>query len=197
MPRRASLTATMVVTPMKRLASAWPCEFMPAKPSTRPGIRNLPEQSMTREFFGIEIAAREPTSVIRPSRTTTTASSMSFAERPQLVTSTTVPPASTSGGGDWGLDGACGQAETTARTDPIAHSERRRKHFIGKTVFREFSHSRTEAWERCGTWTENLKPLSCPSQHRNGDPDLPIQSQIPHCIRADSRTRQRVAPRSC
>src|ERR1039458_8895291 len=52
---------------------------MPAKPSMRPGIRNLPVQSMTRAPFGMETAMREPTSVMRPSRTMMMASGRALA----------------------------------------------------------------------------------------------------------------------
>ena len=122
---------------MYRSALACPCEFIPAKPSTSPGIRNLPVQSMTRAPLGMGTAKSEPTSVIRPSRTMTTAFSMSFAERPQSVTSTTVPPASTSGIEGDGLgangDGACAQAKATAQIATTGPEKMRREARIRKS----------------------------------------------------------------
>ena len=43
-----SAFATTVVTPMYKFAFACPWLFMPAKPSTSPGIKYFPVQSITR-----------------------------------------------------------------------------------------------------------------------------------------------------
>ena len=59
----------------------------------------LPVQSMTRAPLGICKVDAGPTSVIRSPWMITTALARSLAERPQLVTSTTVPPVNTSGEG--------------------------------------------------------------------------------------------------
>ena len=96
---------------------------MPAKPSTRPGMMNLPVQSMMRAPLGTGRLARVPTSVMRPFCTITTASCRSFAERPQSVTSTTVPPTSTSGTGAWG---ACDAARSATGETAQIHSRKKR-----------------------------------------------------------------------
>ena len=118
---------------------------MPAKPSIRPGIRNLPVQSITRALLGMETAMREPTSVMRPSRTMTMASGKSFAEWPQSVTSTTVPPASASGteGADLGANGRALGPGRMEQPEAIPTAPRKRR--------REESHKKKRSFEDCRT----------------------------------------------
>src|SRR5580698_1943667 len=119
----------------------------------RPGIRYLPVQSRVRAFFGIGTSAREPTATILPSLMTTMASVRSFAERPQLVTSTTVPPARTRGTGAGGTWETWATAQMPVRSEITRQAGKRREARIEDCLLRIVAHERerfAQGLQECG-----------------------------------------------
>jgi hypothetical protein len=98
----------------------------------------FPVQSIICAPLGIGIAELEPTSVIRPSRTMTTAFGKSRAEWPQSPTSMTVPPVKASGVEPRTLGGTdgwpCDKAIVLAKAAPAIPTKALRKGRIRKQV---------------------------------------------------------------